>query len=347
MVNMSKPIVESFSDIKPSKNPNNHISINDVIPVVDLMEPEEAKDLIVKACEEVGFFKVVNHGVPIEAIDKLEAEALRFFGLPQHEKDQVAPANPYGYGCKKIGNNGDVGLVEYLLLAANPELMVSQRSSIAIPGDSQLFWNAVSENVGAVREMACKVLEMIAQGLKMEEKNGLSKLISDEKSDSFFRLNHYPPCPKLDEVAHHRVGDEDDERKLRIGFGEHTDPQLISAIRSNDTTGLQICLRDGTWVSVPPDPSSFFINVGDVLQAMSNGRFRSVRHRVVVGDSWKEARVSMIYFGGPPLNEKIAPLPCFMALGEERLYHDFTWCQYKNSAYMTTLGENRLFHFQH
>lgn len=100
------------------------------------------------------------------------------------------------------------------------------------------------------------MLELIADGLRIEPRDVLSKLLRDEKSDSFFRLNYYPPCPKVQAQSGRNL----------VGFGEHTDPQIMSAVRSNNTTGLQISLRDGTWVSVPPDQSSFFINVGDSLQ---------------------------------------------------------------------------------
>lgn len=77
---------------------------------------------------------------------------------------------------------------------------------------------------------------------------------------------------------------------------------------------------------------------------MTNGRFRSVKHRVLA-DSLK-ARVSMIYFGGPPLNEKIAALSCLMEEGEETLYNEFTWHEYKKSAYKTKLSDNRLSLFE-
>lgn len=73
---------------------------------------------------------------------------------------------------------------------------------------------------------------------------------------------------------------------------------------------------------------------------MTNGRFRSVKHRVIA-DSLEE-RMSMIYFGGPPLSQKIAPLSSLMEEGEESLYKEFTWCEYKTSAYKTKLGDNRL-----
>ncbi|KAG8365626.1 hypothetical protein BUALT_Bualt18G0125700 [Buddleja alternifolia] len=104
--------------------------------------------------------------------------------------------------------------------------------------------------------MACEVLEMIADGLNIRAKDVLSGLLRDEKSASCFRLNHYPPCPELQAL---------NGRNL-IGFGEHNDPQIISVIRSNNTSGLQICLKDGTWVCVPPDHTSFFFNVGDAFQ---------------------------------------------------------------------------------
>lgn len=109
--------------------------------------------------------------------------------------------------------------------------------------------------------MACEILEILADGLKIQPRNVLSKLLMDEQSDSVFRLNHYPPCPA--EVRESGGGN-------LIGFGEHTDPQIISVLRSNKTSGLEISLKDGTWISIPPDQYSFFINVGDSLQVQQN-----------------------------------------------------------------------------
>lgn len=131
---------------------------------------------------------------------------------------------------------------------------------------SKLHYSAaVDDYVTEVRKLAIKVLKLTEQGLGLtateESQKGdgpMSSLLRNEKSDSCFRVNHYPPCPHPWEVA---VGC----RNL-VGFGEHTDPQIISVLRSNNTSGLEICLRDGSWVAVPPDHSSFFINVGDTLQ---------------------------------------------------------------------------------
>lgn len=115
----------------------------------------------------------------------------------------------------------------------------------------------MNDYISAVRNMACEILELMAEGLKIQQRNAFSKLLMDEESDSVFRVNHYPPCPELQEAL---------EGTKMIGFGEHTDPQIISVLRSNNTSGLQISLADGNWISVPPDQNSFFINVGDSLQ---------------------------------------------------------------------------------
>ncbi|KAL8032254.1 hypothetical protein ABFX02_13G083900 [Erythranthe guttata] len=301
------PVLENLGHIKtckPTSSSSNNIFTGN-IPVVDLSDPTVAKTLIVNACKEFGFFKVINHGVSIDLPNKLEAESVKFFKLPKQEKEKSGPPNPFGYA----------------------------QMPLSFQGIQESLQSVVNEYVIAVRNVACEVLEMIAEELQLNERDTLSSLIRDEKSDAYFRLNHYPPCPDLRASSNARS---------LIGFGEHTDPQIMSVLRSNDVSGFQICLKDGAWVSIPPDPSSFFLNVGDSLQVMTNGRFRSVKHRVLASDNNMKSRVSMIYFGGPPLTEKITPLREVMEEGEESLYKEYTWSDYKKSAYETKLSDNRL-----
>ncbi|KAM7260696.1 hypothetical protein ACFE04_011369 [Oxalis oulophora] len=301
------------------------------IPEIDLSKPE-SKYLIVKACEEFGFFKVISHGIPMELISKLESEANDFFSLSLFDKQKAAGGlpTPFGYGNKNIGQCGDSGWVEYLLLTT--KLDSDSHNFLSVFGEE--FRGALNDYMSQVKRLGCEIMELMAEGLGIEQKNVFSKLLMDEQSDSVFRLNHYPPCPDHNEV---------DDDNL-IGFGEHTDPQIISVLRSNNTSGLQISLTEGTWISIPPDHTSFFINVGDSLQVMTNGRFKSVKHRVL--SNRLKPRLSMIYFGGPPLNEKIAPLPSLMDGEQKSLYKEFTWFEYKKSAFNSRLADHRLVLFQ-
>ena len=80
------------------------------------------------------------------------------------------------------------------------------------------------------------------------------------------------------------------------------------------------------------------------VQVLTNGRFKSVNHRVVTNSL--RSRVSFIYFAGPPLEQRIVALPELLAEGEESLYKEFTWGEYKKAAYKTRLGDNRLAQFE-
>ncbi|XP_062219240.1 gibberellin 2-beta-dioxygenase 3-like [Phragmites australis] len=310
---------------------------------VDLSAPDAACALVA-ACEEHGFFMVTGHGVPMELVRAAEAAAAEFFALPQGEKEE---ARPLGYGSKWIGGNGDLGWIEYLLLGVTPAgaVPVASASSSTLPCAAASVSSStpacplrdvLDEYTVAARRMACAVLELMAEGLGVGPPDALARLVTRSDSDCMLRVNHYPPRP-APELGTSRGPN-------LTGFGEHTDPQIISVLRSNGTSGLEIALRDGAWASVPPDRDAFFINVGDTLQVLTNGRFRSVRHRVVVNS--ERSRVSMIFFGGPPPGERLAPLPQLLGDGGRSRYREFTWGEFKSSGCRTRLAEDRLSRFE-
>ncbi|CAI9765806.1 unnamed protein product [Fraxinus pennsylvanica] len=322
-------VVASPSPIRTEK-------IRDIeLPIIDLLaERSQVSKLLVKACEEFGFFKLINHGIPDDTIKKMEEESFEFFAKPALEKQQAGPADPYGYGSKNIGFNGDRGEVEYLLLRTDT-LSISHKSK-TISNDPNKFSFAVIGYIESIRNLACEILDLMAEGLWVPNTSVFSRLIRDVDSDSLLRLNHYPPFnPKNDgdrlaTSFHHQ-----------IGFGEHTDPQILTILRSNGIEGLQISLEEGVWVPVSPHPTAAFcVNVGDLLQAMTNGRFLSVRHRAVVNSC--KSRMSMAYFGAPSPRARISCLPNLVATQKPPLYRSFTWAEFKKATYSQQLKESRL-----
>ncbi|EMS57073.1 Gibberellin 2-beta-dioxygenase [Triticum urartu] len=213
----------------------------------------------------------------------------------------AARGRPFGYASKRIGNNGDLGWVEYLLLGVSAATSgpLSVPEGVVPSASLCSFRDLLNEYTVAVRRMTCQALELMAEGLGMDDRDAFTRLVLHKESDSMLRVNHYPPRPEpklLQQQQQHGGGGR------VTGFGEHTDPQIISVLRSNATSGLEIALRDGAWVSVPPDQTSFFVNVGDALQLVGEG-------------------------------------------GRSR-YREFTWREYKASAYRTKLAANRLCHFE-
>ncbi|KAK1582336.1 hypothetical protein Q3G72_014071 [Acer saccharum] len=96
---------------------------------------------------------------------------------------------------------------------------------------------AVNDYLQSVRELTCQILDLVAEGLGISDKFVLSGLIRDVQSDSVLRLNHYPNSPVKE------VNDWDPSTS-RVGFGEHSDPKILTILRSNDVGGFQICLHD-------------------------------------------------------------------------------------------------------
>ncbi|KAM3193444.1 hypothetical protein ACQJBY_070200 [Aegilops geniculata] len=307
------------------------------IPTIDMSAPAGRAELsrqMVEAFAERGFFKAVNHGVPPRVSARLDAASAAFFARPAQEKQEAGPPDPLGYGSRSIGSHGDVGELEYLILHTDPEV-VARKARAIDRDDPSRFSEAVNEYVQAVRHLACQILDLLGEGLGLRDPACLSRLVTTTDSDSLVRINNYPPSA---------AGDGGVKAASSVGFGEHSDPQILSVLRANDVDGLQVLLPDGrgedAWVQVPADPAAFFINVGDLLQALTNGRLVSIRHRVMASTS--KPRLSAIYFAAPALHECISALPETVTADAPRRYRPFTWAEYKKTMYTLRLSHNRL-----
>ncbi|EAY96632.1 hypothetical protein OsI_18546 [Oryza sativa Indica Group] len=333
---------------------------------------------VATACAAHGFFRCVGHGVPAEepVAARLDAATAAFFAMAPAEKQRAGPASPLGYGCRSIGFNGDVGELEYLLLHANPAAVAhrartidamdpSRFSEICLHISASEYCSGVmqrsisaivNEYIEAMKKLACEILDLLGEGLGLKDPRYFSKLTTNADSDCLLRINHYPPSCNIHKLDH---DDQCNIKSLvstkasnggnlmaggRIGFGEHSDPQILSLLRANDVEGLQVFVPDHEgkemWVQVPSDPSAIFVNVGDVLQALTNGRLISIRHRVIATAC--RPRLSTIYFASPPLHARISALPETITASSPRRYRSFTWAEYKTTMYSLRLSHSRL-----
>ncbi|KAK4859052.1 hypothetical protein QYF36_026046 [Acer negundo] len=143
-----------------------------------------------------------------------------------------------------------------------------------------------------LKSLSLKILRLMTQSLRMEE-NDMAVLF--EGGWQSMRMNYYPPCP---------------QPELAIGLCPHSDASAITILlQISEVEGLQI-RKDGMWISVKPLPNAFIINIGDALEILSNGAYRSIEHRATV-NSIKE-RLSVATFFAPKLDGEIGPAPSLL-----------------------------------
>ncbi|KAK4406904.1 Gibberellin 2-beta-dioxygenase 2 [Sesamum angolense] len=286
------------------------------IPVIDLsLERSKLCELLVKACEEFGVFQVENHGVSREIISRLEREGQEFFSKPACQKQRAGPAAPFGYGCKNIGFNGDKGELEYIILEANPH-SVSERSKSISPRPAN-FSCAVNDYIDAVRTWHVTFLRCWLKGYG-------SKINPFLVTSSEIQIATH--ASGLITILHHSM------LLIHMMLGLTLHPTCLIIITPN-SNWLWRAFR-------PSDSHNLAIQQCDAFQAMSNGRFTSVRHRAVANSA--KARMSMMYFAAPAPNASIAPIPQMVSCENPCLYRPFTWAEYKATAYSLRLADNRL-----
>ncbi|MCL7025140.1 hypothetical protein MKW94_024796 [Papaver nudicaule] len=185
------------------------------------------------------------------------------------------------------------------------------------PANPSTFRIDVAEYCTSIRGLTLKLLGAISESL------GLNRdYIGGELNNhgQHMAINYYPPCP---------------EPELTYGLPGHTDPNAITILLQDDVPGLQV-LQDGKWIAVNPIPNTFIINIGDQIQALSNDRYKSVLHRVVVNCS--RERFSIPMFCCPSKDAVIRPAPQLVDNEHPSLYRDFTYTEYFGNFWTKKLG---------
>ncbi|XP_058105057.1 protein DMR6-LIKE OXYGENASE 2-like [Magnolia sinica] len=282
------------------------------IPLIDLgglSGPDRPKivQAIGLACQTDGFFQVKSHGIPQHVIEDMLHVAKEFFQLPESEKLRNYSDDPlkttrlstsFNVKREKVSNWRD-----YLRLHCYPlEEFIDEW-----PTNPPSFRRIVSEYSTNARDLAIRLLEAISESLGLE-KDYIEKELG--KQAQHMAVNYYPRCP---------------QPELTYGLPGHTDPNALTVLLQDQVSGLQ-ALRNGKWVSVNPIPDTFVVNIGDQIQVLSNGRYKSVLHRAVVNNNVE--RISIPSFYCPSSDAMIGPAEKLMDDQHPAIYRRFTYEEY-------------------
>ncbi|CAJ1956786.1 unnamed protein product [Sphenostylis stenocarpa] len=294
---------------------NSHgVGVNDIrndktecceLPLIDLsrlsldhVEREECMEEIRGGARTWGFFQVVNHGVSQELLQNLRHEQMEVFRNPFSTKSGEnflnLPARSYRWGNRSARDLSQISWSEAFHMFL-PDIA-------RIEDQHQSLRSSIEAFASAVAPLAESLVQILAQKLNIK----ISYFQENcSANTSFLRLNRYPRCP-----FHSRV----------FGLLPHTDSSFLTVVNQDQIGGLQL-MKDGKWVSVKPNPQALVVNIGDLFQAVSNGMYRSAKHRVVGAE--KVERFSVAYFYNP---RKDAVIESHMM---PAVYRRFTFGEYR------------------
>jgi isopenicillin N synthase-like dioxygenase len=280
-----------------------------------------------KAYEEVGFVAVKNHGIPDATIAKLYQVVQEFFSLPLDQKkvyEIPGLAGQRGYtsfgkehakgsdspDLKEFFQYGQVNRNSYTENIYPPNVSVEH-----IPSFNQVF----DEAFRAFEDSGKALLRAIALYLGLDE-NYFDPFVQD--GNSILRAIHYPPITE--------------EPSSAIRAEQHEDINLITLLVGASADGLEILSRQNTWVPVTSLPEHIVVNVGDMLQRLTNNKLRSTTHRVVnpKRELWHTSRFSIPFFLHPKASMDLSCLHSSVDEAHPKAYEDITAGEYLDERLM-------------
>ncbi|KAG6655554.1 flavonol synthase/flavanone 3-hydroxylase-like [Carya illinoinensis] len=308
-----KELPEQF--IRPShERPENSKAVEGVtVPVISLSQPREVVvQEVDKACEEWGFFLVTDHGISPALVRRLQEVGEEFFGLRQEEKEayanDAASGNFEGYGTRMTKNHDEkVEWIDYFFHFMAPPSKVNYG---VWPKNPPAYREVTEEYNKEMLRITDTLLELLSDGLGLEGK-ALKSALGGEEIELEMKINFYPPCP---------------QPQLALGVEPHTDMSALTLLVPNHVPGLQVS-KDGNWFAVNYLPNALFIHVGDQLEVLSNGKYKSVLHRSLVNK--EHTRMSWAVFVVPPQETMIGPVAKLVDDQNPAKYSSKTFADYR------------------
>lgn len=274
-----------------------------------------------KAYEEVGFVAVKNHGISDDLIADLYKYVQQFFSLPLVQKrtfEIPGMAGQRGYtsfGTEHAKGSEAPDLKEFFQYG---QPSVSGDNAPLYPPNVQVgsiaAFNPTFDAAYRGFEKSGKaLLQAIALYLGLDE-NYFDPFVTN--GNSILRAIHYPPIT--------------DEPKSAIRAEQHEDINLITLLVGASADGLEILNKQDQWVAVTSLPEQIVVNVGDMLQRLTNNKLRSTTHRVVNPDRslWHTSRFSIPFFLHPVAGMPLKCLDDCIDAGHPKVYEDITAGEY-------------------
>ena len=300
------------------------------IPSVDLADFTEgnketkaafAKELG-KAYEEIGFVAVKNHGLSDALCAELYAQVKGFFTLSKEEKEAYeieGLAGQRGYvsfGKEHAKNKNEGDLKEFWHFGQTVEDNdpIKEEYPDNVQVNELPKFNAVGREVyQKLEETGREMLRAIALHLNLDENYFDAKI---HNGNSILRPIHYPP------ITH--------EPKDAVRAAEHEDINLITLLMGASADGLQVLNKSGEWISVTALPDQIVVNVGDMLQRLTNNKLKSTTHRVVnpPREKWGTSRYSIPFFLHPRSEVSLNCLPSCISESNPKNFSDITAGEY-------------------
>lgn len=294
---------------------------NRAIPVVDLSKftegDEDARQSFItelgEAFQNIGFVGVANHGIPQQLISDYYKASKAFFALPVNVKRKYEVAGAAGqrgytsFGTEHAKQSDVADLKEFFQIG-----QASNLKNVDVP-EVPSFLELGTKLFQLFESTGAALLRAIALYLGLQEDFFDSKI---ENGNSILRAIHYPPITKEPDSA--------------IRAEQHEDINLITLLVGASAGGLQILNHENKWLSVIPEKDEIVINVGDMLQRLTNNYLKSTTHRVVnpPREEWHVPRLSIPFFLHPQADMDLTCLESCVTAERPLAYEPITAGEY-------------------
>lgn len=263
------------------------------------------------AYETIGFAAIHGHGIPDELIAQLYEESEAFFALPAEVKRQYArPETNNQRGFVSMGvehaKDSDAADLKEFWQVGQPHPPASHDPA-HFPSNNNVserpeFQATAVRTFEALEDLGQVVLRAIALHLGVKEDYFEPWVCG---GNSILRAIHYPPITG--------------EPNTAVRAGQHEDINLITLLVGASASGLEVLRNDNTWIPITALPEHIVVNVGDMLQRLTNHRLKSTTHRVVnpPRSEWSKPRFSMPFFCHPQPDMRLDAMQHLVPEGEE------------------------------